>query len=118
MPTEKLPTTQPFVTKPAPFDLQGRTEAHLIDYTPEIKKLALQRAQERDLLAPLFAAPRHRGNAEGKGHVNICPGGGGGANITGPPAADPTTRRHLHHLDERLLADAAGAGHRDATTTR
>ena len=91
VPTEKLPKTQAFVTKPAPFDLQGRTEAHLIDYTPEMKKIALQRAQERDLLAPLFAAPRHRGNAEGKGHVNVCPGGGGGANITGPPAADPAT---------------------------
>ncbi len=33
--------------------------------------------------------PRHRGNAEGRGPANICPGGGGGANITGPPAADP-----------------------------
>jgi glucose dehydrogenase len=91
VPTEKLPATQTHVTKPAPFDLQGRTEEHVIDYTPEIKKLALQRAREWDLLAPLFAAPRHRGNAEGKGHVNICPGGAGGANITGPPAADPTT---------------------------
>ena len=40
---------------------------------------------------PLFAAPTHRGNAEGKGPANICPGGGGGANITGPPAADPTS---------------------------
>lgn len=91
VPTEKLPATQPFVTKPAPFDLQGRTEEHVIDFTPEIKKLALARAREWDLLAPLFAPPRHRGNAEGKGHVNICPGGGGGANITGPPAADPAT---------------------------
>jgi quinoprotein glucose dehydrogenase len=42
-----------------------------------------------DLLAPLFAAPTHRGNKEGRGPANICPGGGGGANITGPPAADP-----------------------------
>ena len=91
VPTEKLPKTQTYVTKPAAFDLQGRTEAQLIDYTPEMKKIALQRAQERDLLAPLFAAPRHRGNAEGKGHVNVCPGGGGGANITGPPAADPAS---------------------------
>ncbi len=91
VPTEKLPATQPHVTKPAPYDLQGRTEAHLVDYTPEIKKLALERAQKLDLLAPLFAAPTHRGNKEGKGPANICPGGGGGANITGPPAADPTT---------------------------
>jgi quinoprotein glucose dehydrogenase len=91
VPGEKLPATQPFVTRPAAFDLQGRTEEHVIDFTPEIKKLALERAKEYDLLAPLFAPPRHRGNKEGKGHVNICPGGGGGANITGPPAADPTT---------------------------
>jgi glucose dehydrogenase len=91
VPGEKLPATQPHVTKPAPYDLQGRTEAHLVDYTPEIKKLALERAQKLDLLAPLFAPPTHRGNKEGKGPANICPGGGGGANITGPPAADPTT---------------------------
>ncbi|MCC6990194.1 MAG: hypothetical protein IT181_14405, partial [Acidobacteria bacterium] len=29
--------------------------------------------------------------AEGRGPANICPGGNGGANITGPPAADPAT---------------------------
>jgi quinoprotein glucose dehydrogenase len=91
VPGEKLSATQPHVTKPAPYDLQGRREEDLIDCTPEIKKLALERAQKRDLLAPLFAPPTHRGNAEGKGPANICPGGGGGANITGPPAADPTT---------------------------
>ena len=91
VPGEKLAATQPYVTKPAPFDLQGRQEKDLIDFTPEVKKLALERAQARDLLAPLFAAPTHRGNAEGKGPANICPGGGGGANITGPPAADPAT---------------------------
>jgi len=54
-----------------------------------VKALALARAKERDLLAELFEPPRHRGNAEGRGPANICPGGGGGANITGPPAADP-----------------------------
>ena len=89
VPEERLAKTQPFVTKPAPFDLQGRTEEHLIDYTPEVKKLALARAKELDLLAPLFAPPVHRGNKEGRASVNICPGGGGGANITGPPAGDP-----------------------------
>jgi len=89
VPGEKLPATQPHPTKPAPFDLQGRTEEHLIDYTPEVRALALQQAKERGLFAPLFVAPTHRGNAEGAGPANICPGSGGGANITGPPAADP-----------------------------
>jgi glucose dehydrogenase len=91
VPGEKLAAAQRHVTKPAPYDLQGRTEEHLIDYTPEVRKLALARAKERDLLAPLFAPPTHRGNAEGRGPANICPGGGGGANITGPPAADPAS---------------------------
>ncbi|HET9704435.1 MAG TPA: PQQ-binding-like beta-propeller repeat protein [Vicinamibacterales bacterium] len=91
VPGEKLAKTQPHPTKPAPFDLQGRAEEHLIDYTPEIRKLALERARKLDLLAPLFAPPTHRGNKEGKGPANICPGGGGGANITGPPAADPAS---------------------------
>ena len=91
VPGEKLAATQPHPTKPAPFDLQGRREEDLIDFTPEIRKLALERARERDLLAPLFAPPTHRGNVEGKGPANICPGGGGGANITGPPAGDPAT---------------------------
>jgi quinoprotein glucose dehydrogenase len=91
VPGEKLSASQRHPTKPAPFDLQGRREEDLIDFTPEIRKLALERARERDLLAPLFAPPTHRGNAEGKGPANICPGGGGGANITGPPAADPAS---------------------------
>jgi glucose dehydrogenase len=89
VPGEKLAKMQPHPTKPKPFDFQGRKESDLIDFTPEIKKLALERAQKLDLLAELFEPPRHRGNAEGKGPANICPGGGGGANITGPPAADP-----------------------------
>jgi quinoprotein glucose dehydrogenase len=89
VPGEKLAATQPHPTRPAAFDLQGRTEAHLIDYTPEIRRLALEEARRTDALAPLFAPPTHRGNPEGAGPTNICPGGGGGANITGPPAADP-----------------------------
>ena len=90
VPGEKLAARQPHPTKPAPFDVQGRREEDLIDFTPEIKRLALERARERGLLAELFEPPTHRGNSEGRGPANICPGGGGGANITGPPAADPT----------------------------
>ena len=89
VPTEKLAATQPFPTKPAPYDLQGRTEDHLIDYTPEIKRLALEQAKANNQLAPFFNPPTHRGNAEGAGPARICPGDTGGVNITGPPAADP-----------------------------
>jgi len=84
VPGEKLAATQPFPTKPAPYDLQGRTEEHLIDYTPEIRKLALEQAKAGNLFAPLFNPPTH----EPPG-ARICPGDTGGVNITGPPAADP-----------------------------
>jgi glucose dehydrogenase len=89
VPGEKLPATQRHPTKPKPFDIQGRKESELIDYTPEIRKLAYERAKERNLFAELFEPPTHRGDP--RGPANICPGGNGGANIVGPPTADPTS---------------------------
>ncbi len=91
VPGEQLAETQPFPTWPEPFDLQGRSENDLIDYTPEIRRMALEVAQADDFLAPLFDPPRHEGNEEGLGPTLICPGSTGGVNITGPPAADPNT---------------------------
>ena len=37
VPTEWYAATQPYPTKPAPFDRQGVAESDLIDWTPEIK---------------------------------------------------------------------------------
>ena len=91
IPGETLAATQPFPTKPAPYDLQGRNESHLIDYTPELKQRALDQAKANDLFSPFFNPPVHRGNPEGKTRFAYCPGDVGGVNITGPPAADPTT---------------------------
>ena len=89
VPGEKLAARQPFPTKPAAYDLQGRTEADLIDYTPAIKQRALEQAKAGNFFAPLFNPPTHQGNPEGAPGARICPGDTGGVNITGPPAADP-----------------------------
>ena len=89
VPGEQLSATQPFPTKPAPFDLQGRAEEDLIDYTPEIYERAHRIATEGDFLAPLFNPPVQAGNDAGAGRARVCPGGAGGANITGPAVADP-----------------------------
>jgi len=89
VPGEQLAATQPFPTWPLPYDLQGRQEQHLIDYTPEIRQMALERAIEGNHFAPLFAPPTIRDNPEGEPPARICGGGGGGSNINGPPAADP-----------------------------
>jgi glucose dehydrogenase len=91
VPGEKLSPTQPFPIKPAPYEFIGRSEEHVIDYTPEIRKLALDRARQQGLLVPPFNPPTHRGNAENAGPGRFCPGETGGTNITHPPAADPTT---------------------------
>jgi glucose dehydrogenase len=91
VPGEQLSPTQPFPTKPAPFDYQGRDSTHVIDYTPALKQRALAHARENDLFSPLFNPPVHKGNAEGKNKFMYCPGDIGGVNITGPAAADPQT---------------------------
>ena len=87
VPGEQLSPTQPFPTRPAPYDLQGRSEEHLIDYTPEIYQQALRIAQDGDLFNSLFDPPRTIDDPLGPAWN--CPGGGGGVNITGPPVADP-----------------------------
>ncbi len=93
VPGEKLSPTQPFPTKPAPFDLQGRTEEDLIDYTPEIRQRALQYARENNLFFPLFNPPIVVDSPESDwpGAGMVCPGNGGGANIYSPSVADPVT---------------------------
>jgi quinoprotein glucose dehydrogenase len=87
VPGEQLSPTQPFPTKPAAYDLQGRTPEHLIDYTPEIYQRALEVAQNGNFFNALFDPPRHVGDPAGPAWN--CPGGAGGTNITGPPVADP-----------------------------
>jgi quinoprotein glucose dehydrogenase len=91
VPGEKLSPTQPFPVKPAPFERLGRTESDVIDYTPEIRKLALERARQQGMIVPPFNPPVHRGNKEGIASARFFPGETGGVNITHPPAADPTT---------------------------
>jgi quinoprotein glucose dehydrogenase len=91
VPGEKLSPTQPFPIKPTPYEFIGRSEEHLIDFTPQIKEFARKRAIEQGLFAPPFNPPTHRGNAENAGPARFYPGETGGTNITHPPAADPTT---------------------------
>ena len=88
IPGDQLSLTQPFPTRPAPYDLQGITEDDLIDFTPELRQEALEIAAEYRL-GPLFNPPMHRDNPEGLLGSIWCPGELGGTNISGPPAADP-----------------------------
>jgi quinoprotein glucose dehydrogenase len=89
VPGERLSPTQPFPTWPAPFDLQGRTEEHLIDYTAEVLEAARRVATDNNLFNPMFNPPTTVDDPAGPSWN--CPGGGGGTNITGPAVADPVS---------------------------
>jgi quinoprotein glucose dehydrogenase len=56
VPKERTSATQPFPTKPAPFDLQGVTENDLMDLTPALKAEALE-VVKRYQMGPLFTPP-------------------------------------------------------------
>ncbi len=57
---EKTAATQPFPTKPAPFEIQGVREEDLIDFTPELRSEALEIVRRYDH-GPLYTPPTERG---------------------------------------------------------
>jgi glucose dehydrogenase len=82
MPGEKTSPTQPFPTKPAPFDRQGATVDDLIDYTPELRKEA-EEILKGWVHGPLYTPPTTK-------RTILMPGWVGGASWAGA-AADPET---------------------------
>ena len=88
VPGERTSATQPFPTKPAPFDRQGITTDDLIDFTPQLKAEAMIIA-EKYQLGPLFLPPLVR-DTNGKLGALILPHHTGGANWPGG-AFDPET---------------------------
>jgi quinoprotein glucose dehydrogenase len=110
IPGEKLAKTQPFPTRPAPYDIQGLTHDDLIDFTPELREAAIDIVSEY-AIGPLFNPPLHRDNDEGLKGALWCPGDIGGVNIDGPTVADPvsgilyvTSRKHC---STRIMAPGA-----------
>ena len=86
VPGERTAPTQPFPTKPPPYDRQGVDPADLIDFTPEL------RAEAEEILAQLHYGPLYEpptvpveGGTQG---TLMVPGSLGGANWPGG-ALDP-----------------------------
>jgi quinoprotein glucose dehydrogenase len=82
VPGEHASKTQPFPSKPAPIDIQGVREDDLIDFTPELRKEAMEIIGKFDY-GPLFTPPSVRGTIQ-------LPGVAGGGNWAGA-AIDPET---------------------------
>jgi len=89
VPGEHLSPTQPFPTRPAPYEMQGITEDDLIDFTPGLRAQAMEIAANYRL-GPLFNPPMVEGT-DGLVAAVHCPGANGGANIPGGAVVDPET---------------------------
>jgi quinoprotein glucose dehydrogenase len=81
VPKERSSRTQPFPTKPLPFDLHGITETDLNDLTPAIKAQALE-VVKRYKMGPIFTPPVVS-NANGPLGTLQVPSEVGGANWPG-----------------------------------
>lgn len=75
VPGERTAATQPFPTKPAPFDRQGTTTEGLIDFTPQIKAEAPPRAGARPGGGFPGGMPRFSSGSEGPARPSIGPQG-------------------------------------------
>jgi quinoprotein glucose dehydrogenase len=82
VPGERASPTQPVPSKPAPFEYQGMTAEDLVDFTPEMRQMALS-AVKAFRMGPLFTPPSLEGTI-------VRPGTVGGANWSGA-AVDPET---------------------------
>lgn len=89
VPGEWTSPTQPFPTKPAPYDLQGVSEKELIDFTPEIFAAAKE-AIKPYRLGPLYTPASIVDGKDGKKGTLSLPSSTGGANWEGG-AIDPET---------------------------
>ena len=88
IPGERASETQPFPTKPAPFDYQGVTTDDLVDFTPEIREMAMK-VIEPFRIGPLYTPPSLMVAGGNQGTLGR-PFPAGGANWGGA-AVDPET---------------------------
>jgi quinoprotein glucose dehydrogenase len=90
VPGEWYSPTQPFPTRPAPFDRQGFTEADLIDWTPEVHALALESIEGFRLSSIIYTPPSLTEAADGTRGLLSLPSSTGGSNWESS-ALDPET---------------------------
>ncbi|HXV85925.1 MAG TPA: amidohydrolase family protein [Gemmatimonadales bacterium] len=76
VPGERAARTQPFPTRPAPFAKQGLTAEDALDFTPELKRLAVEEIG-RYLAGPIFTPPTLAGTIMMPGLIGGAGWGGG-----------------------------------------
>jgi quinoprotein glucose dehydrogenase len=103
VPGEWYAPTQPFVTKPPPYDRQGVAIDDLIDFTPALREEAVKLVS-RYKIGPLFTPPVVS-KFEGPLALLMLPGSTGGANWQGG-SLDPET--NILYIYSQTLPAAIG----------
>ena len=94
VPGEKTSPTQPFPTKPPPFDLQGVSIDDLIDFTPQLRAEALEIVKKYKI-GPLYTPPM-LARPDGPLGTLYLPSEVGGANWPGGSFDPETNRLYIH----------------------
>jgi len=89
VPGEWYAPTQPFPTKPPAFEQQGVSIGDLIDFTPELRREAVEIISQYNY-GPLYTPLELPGTPEGKNGTILMPSTIGGNNVNGA-AFDPDT---------------------------
>jgi quinoprotein glucose dehydrogenase len=107
VPSERTSPTQPFPTKPVPFDRQGVSPEDLIDFTPALHAEALE-VVKRYKIGPLFTPPS-LSNVDGPIATIQVPADTGGANWPGASFDPDTNRLFIHSHTATYLAGVVPA---------
>ena len=94
VPGEKTSATQPFPTRPAPFDRQGVSIDDLIDFTPQLRAEALE-AIKNYKIGPLYTPAGLAKTGAPQGTL-MLPSDVGGANWPGGSFDPETNRLYIH----------------------
>ena len=94
VPGEKTSPTQPFPTRPAPFDRQGISIDDLLDFTPELRAQAVELVKKYRI-GPIFTPPA-LARPDGPLSVLMLPMDVGGSNWPGGSFDPVTNRLYIH----------------------
>ncbi|MGE3511584.1 MAG: PQQ-binding-like beta-propeller repeat protein [Vicinamibacterales bacterium] len=104
-PGEKTSPTQPFPTKPAPFDLHGITVDDLIDFTPALRAEAIA-ISKKYVMGPIYTPPSVRSTAPNGTIATLqMPGATGGAEWGGAGFDPETGMLYIPSITGALGAD-------------
>ena len=103
VPGEVTSPTQPFPTRPAPFDRQDAIEDNLIDFTPELRAEALE-IFNNYVTGPLFTPPSVATEDGTRGTIQL-PGSHGGADVHGAAFDPETGYLYIPSISSPFVAD-------------